>query len=80
MTFLPVLLLAQSPKNLYPLLQNGFPSRDGSIVLRYIPDPTDKLLNSAFQPAPGKCPPTPKPHFFHIIHVTLTWLSEEGAI
>ncbi|XP_035489609.2 epidermal growth factor receptor [Scophthalmus maximus] len=31
---------------------NGFPSRDGSLVLRYIPDPTDKLLDNAFQPAP----------------------------
>uniref|UniRef100_A0A8C9Z7L2 Receptor protein-tyrosine kinase n=1 Tax=Sander lucioperca TaxID=283035 RepID=A0A8C9Z7L2_SANLU len=31
---------------------NGFPSRDGSIVLRYIPDPTDKLLNNAFLPSP----------------------------
>ncbi|KAF7647147.1 hypothetical protein LDENG_00176900 [Lucifuga dentata] len=31
---------------------NGFPSRDGSLVLRYIPDPTDKLLDDAFQPAP----------------------------
>eukprot|EP00066_Takifugu_rubripes_P008880 XP_003975413.1 PREDICTED: epidermal growth factor receptor [Takifugu rubripes] len=37
-----------------PLLQstNGFPSRDGSFVHRYIPDPTDKLLDDAFQPAP----------------------------
>uniref|UniRef100_A0A3Q2ZKP9 Receptor protein-tyrosine kinase n=1 Tax=Kryptolebias marmoratus TaxID=37003 RepID=A0A3Q2ZKP9_KRYMA len=37
-----------------PLLHsgNGVPSRDGSIVLRYIPDPTDKLLDDAFQPAP----------------------------
>uniref|UniRef100_A0A7N6AFS8 Receptor protein-tyrosine kinase n=1 Tax=Anabas testudineus TaxID=64144 RepID=A0A7N6AFS8_ANATE len=37
-----------------PLLHsaNGFPSCDGSAVLRYIPDPTDKLLNDAFQPAP----------------------------
>ncbi|XP_010727531.3 epidermal growth factor receptor [Larimichthys crocea] len=33
-------------------LLNGFPSRDGSIVLRYIPDPTDKQLDEAFQPAP----------------------------
>uniref|UniRef100_A0A3Q1HB43 Receptor protein-tyrosine kinase n=1 Tax=Anabas testudineus TaxID=64144 RepID=A0A3Q1HB43_ANATE len=33
-------------------LLNGFPSCDGSAVLRYIPDPTDKLLNDAFQPAP----------------------------
>ncbi|XP_037131612.1 epidermal growth factor receptor [Syngnathus acus] len=34
-------------------LVNGLPSRDGSIVLRYIPDPTDKLLDDdAFQPAP----------------------------
>ncbi|KAK7945473.1 hypothetical protein WMY93_001201 [Mugilogobius chulae] len=31
---------------------NGFPSRDGSLVLRYIPDPTDKFLDGAFQPAP----------------------------
>ncbi|XP_030258084.1 epidermal growth factor receptor [Sparus aurata] len=33
-------------------LLNGLPSRDGSIILRYIPDPTDKLLDDAFQPAP----------------------------
>ncbi|XP_035526470.1 epidermal growth factor receptor [Morone saxatilis] len=33
-------------------LLNGLPSRDGSIVLRYIPDPTDKFLDDAFQPAP----------------------------
>ncbi|KAF1383726.1 hypothetical protein PFLUV_G00134830 [Perca fluviatilis] len=33
-------------------LLNGFPSRDGSIVLRYIPDPTDKLLDNAFLPSP----------------------------
>ncbi|XP_042284525.1 epidermal growth factor receptor [Thunnus thynnus] len=33
-------------------LLNGFPSRDGSMVLRYIPDPTDKHLEDAFQPAP----------------------------
>ncbi|XP_051944362.1 epidermal growth factor receptor isoform X2 [Hippocampus zosterae] len=33
-------------------LLNGLSSRDGSIVLRYIPDPTDKLLDDAFQPAP----------------------------
>lgn len=46
--------------NLCPLLQNGFPSRDGSVVLRYIPDPTDKLLEEAFQPAPGKYPPISK--------------------
>ncbi|XP_061549634.1 epidermal growth factor receptor [Phycodurus eques] len=32
-------------------LLNGLPSRDGSIVLRYIPDPTDKPLDDAFQPA-----------------------------
>ncbi|KAK5919700.1 hypothetical protein CgunFtcFv8_023572 [Champsocephalus gunnari] len=31
---------------------NGFPSRDGSMVLRYIPDPTDKLLDDAFLPSP----------------------------
>uniref|UniRef100_A0A668AWW5 Receptor protein-tyrosine kinase n=1 Tax=Myripristis murdjan TaxID=586833 RepID=A0A668AWW5_9TELE len=37
-----------------PLLQstNGFPGREGSMVLRYIPDPTDKILDDAFQPAP----------------------------
>uniref|UniRef100_A0A3Q2Y878 Receptor protein-tyrosine kinase n=1 Tax=Hippocampus comes TaxID=109280 RepID=A0A3Q2Y878_HIPCM len=42
-----------------PLLHstNGLSSRDGSIVLRYIPDPTDKLLDDAFQPAPGEFPP-----------------------
>ncbi|XP_068197776.1 epidermal growth factor receptor [Antennarius striatus] len=33
-------------------LMNGVPSRDGSIVLRYIPDPTDKVIDEAFQPAP----------------------------
>ncbi|MEQ2232391.1 hypothetical protein ILYODFUR_010767 [Ilyodon furcidens] len=33
-------------------LMNGVPSRDGSIVLRYIPDPTDKFLDEAFLPAP----------------------------
>lgn len=37
-------------------LQNGFPSRDGSIVLRYIPDPTENLFDDAFLPAPGECP------------------------
>ncbi|XP_076000694.1 epidermal growth factor receptor [Genypterus blacodes] len=31
---------------------NGYPSRDGSLVLRYAPDPTDKLLDDAFLPAP----------------------------
>uniref|UniRef100_G3PYZ7 Receptor protein-tyrosine kinase n=1 Tax=Gasterosteus aculeatus aculeatus TaxID=481459 RepID=G3PYZ7_GASAC len=35
---------------------NAFPSRDGSIVLRYIPDPTDKLIDEAFLPSPGKYP------------------------
>lgn len=40
-----------------PLLQKGIPSRDGSILLRYIPDPTEKLFEEAFQPAPGKYPP-----------------------
>lgn len=34
-------------------LLNGFPSRDGSMALRYIPDPTDKFLDEAFQPSPG---------------------------
>ncbi|XP_072296981.1 epidermal growth factor receptor [Eucyclogobius newberryi] len=33
-------------------LLNGLPSRDGSLVLRYIPDPTDKFLDGAFLPAP----------------------------
>ncbi|KAM9719570.1 epidermal growth factor receptor [Menidia menidia] len=33
-------------------LLNGLLSRDGSMVLRYIPDPTDKLLDNAFQPSP----------------------------
>uniref|UniRef100_A0A668A9C5 Receptor protein-tyrosine kinase n=1 Tax=Myripristis murdjan TaxID=586833 RepID=A0A668A9C5_9TELE len=33
-------------------LLNGFPGREGSMVLRYIPDPTDKILDDAFQPAP----------------------------
>uniref|UniRef100_A0A3Q3X0G2 Receptor protein-tyrosine kinase n=1 Tax=Mola mola TaxID=94237 RepID=A0A3Q3X0G2_MOLML len=42
---------------------NGFPSRDGSVILRYIPDPTDNILEDAFQPAPGKYPPLSKPLF-----------------
>lgn len=33
-------------------LPKGLPSRDGSLVLRYIPDPTDRFLDGAFQPAP----------------------------
>uniref|UniRef100_A0A1A8CPT5 receptor protein-tyrosine kinase n=1 Tax=Nothobranchius kadleci TaxID=1051664 RepID=A0A1A8CPT5_NOTKA len=33
-------------------LLNGVPSRDGSMVLRYIPDPTGNPLDDAFQPAP----------------------------
>nr|XP_019967682.1 PREDICTED: epidermal growth factor receptor [Paralichthys olivaceus] len=33
-------------------LLNGLPSRDGSLVLRYIPDPTDKLIDDAFLPSP----------------------------
>ncbi|XP_032421622.1 epidermal growth factor receptor [Xiphophorus hellerii] len=33
-------------------LMNGVPSRDGSTVLRYMPDPTDKFLDQAFLPAP----------------------------
>ncbi|CAL8345141.1 unnamed protein product [Merluccius merluccius] len=32
-------------------LMNGFPGREGSMVLRYIPDPTDKFLDQDFQPA-----------------------------
>uniref|UniRef100_A0A673BPX2 Receptor protein-tyrosine kinase n=1 Tax=Sphaeramia orbicularis TaxID=375764 RepID=A0A673BPX2_9TELE len=45
-----------------PLLHsaNGFPNRDGSMVLRYIPDPTDTFLDHAFQPAPGEYPSTSK--------------------
>uniref|UniRef100_A0A8C8J8Y8 Receptor protein-tyrosine kinase n=1 Tax=Oncorhynchus tshawytscha TaxID=74940 RepID=A0A8C8J8Y8_ONCTS len=31
---------------------NGFPVREGSMVLRYIADPTDRFLDHAFQPAP----------------------------
>ncbi|KAJ3595112.1 hypothetical protein NHX12_004417 [Muraenolepis orangiensis] len=31
---------------------NGFPGREGSMVLRYIPDPTDKFQDQDFQPAP----------------------------
>uniref|UniRef100_A0A8C7SMC7 Receptor protein-tyrosine kinase n=1 Tax=Oncorhynchus mykiss TaxID=8022 RepID=A0A8C7SMC7_ONCMY len=34
---------------------NGFPVREGSMVLRYIADPTDRFLDHAFQPAPGEC-------------------------
>uniref|UniRef100_A0A8D3DZN0 Receptor protein-tyrosine kinase n=1 Tax=Scophthalmus maximus TaxID=52904 RepID=A0A8D3DZN0_SCOMX len=44
-----------SPKTSHtPLLHSMVSStiRDGSLVLRYIPDPTDKLLDNAFQPAP----------------------------
>ncbi|KAM4605499.1 epidermal growth factor receptor [Polymixia lowei] len=33
-------------------LSNGFPDREGSLVLRYIPDPTDKFLDQAFLPVP----------------------------
>ncbi|XP_028328295.1 epidermal growth factor receptor-like [Gouania willdenowi] len=33
-------------------LMNGFPSRDGSLLLRYIPDPTDRVLEDHFLPAP----------------------------
>uniref|UniRef100_A0A669BFG7 Receptor protein-tyrosine kinase n=1 Tax=Oreochromis niloticus TaxID=8128 RepID=A0A669BFG7_ORENI len=33
--------------------------RDGSMALRYIPDPTDKFLDEAFQPAPGYINQTP---------------------
>uniref|UniRef100_A0A8C8IUX8 Receptor protein-tyrosine kinase n=1 Tax=Oncorhynchus tshawytscha TaxID=74940 RepID=A0A8C8IUX8_ONCTS len=32
--------------------ENGFPVREGSMVLRYIADPTDRFLDHAFQPAP----------------------------
>ncbi|XP_024291711.1 epidermal growth factor receptor isoform X1 [Oncorhynchus tshawytscha] len=31
---------------------NGFPVREGSMVLRYIADPTDRFLDHAFQPSP----------------------------
>uniref|UniRef100_A0A673BM84 Receptor protein-tyrosine kinase n=1 Tax=Sphaeramia orbicularis TaxID=375764 RepID=A0A673BM84_9TELE len=43
-----------------PFCTNGFPNRDGSMVLRYIPDPTDTFLDHAFQPAPGEYPSTSK--------------------
>uniref|UniRef100_A0A4W4EKZ0 Receptor protein-tyrosine kinase n=1 Tax=Electrophorus electricus TaxID=8005 RepID=A0A4W4EKZ0_ELEEL len=33
---------------------NSFPPRENSLVLRYIPDPTDQFLAGDFQPAPGK--------------------------
>lgn len=46
---------------LFVWLQNGFPSRDGSMILRYIPDPTDLSLDEAFQPAPGECFPETTP-------------------
>uniref|UniRef100_A0A8C7X7A5 Receptor protein-tyrosine kinase n=1 Tax=Oryzias sinensis TaxID=183150 RepID=A0A8C7X7A5_9TELE len=48
-------------------LLNGFPSRDGSMILRYIPDPTDLSLDEAFQPAPGECFPetTPERHYMN---------------
>ncbi|KAJ8272944.1 hypothetical protein GJAV_G00095330 [Gymnothorax javanicus] len=32
---------------------NGLPTRENSIVHRYIPDPTEKFLETDFQPAPG---------------------------
>uniref|UniRef100_A0A3B3BS16 receptor protein-tyrosine kinase n=1 Tax=Oryzias melastigma TaxID=30732 RepID=A0A3B3BS16_ORYME len=47
--------LLHSTVSLFVCLQNGFPSRDGSMILRYIPDPTDHSLDEAFQPAPGEC-------------------------
>ncbi|XP_036374455.1 epidermal growth factor receptor [Megalops cyprinoides] len=31
---------------------NGFPMRENSVILRYIPDPTERFLESDFQPAP----------------------------
>uniref|UniRef100_A0A8C2JK05 Receptor protein-tyrosine kinase n=1 Tax=Cyprinus carpio TaxID=7962 RepID=A0A8C2JK05_CYPCA len=31
---------------------NGFPGRENSLVLRYIPDPTDRFHEGDFQPAP----------------------------
>ncbi|XP_030629454.1 epidermal growth factor receptor [Chanos chanos] len=31
---------------------NGCPARENSLVLRYIPDPTDRFLDGDFQPAP----------------------------
>ena len=36
-------------------LQHALPARENSLVLRYIPDPTDRFLDGDFQPAPGKC-------------------------
>uniref|UniRef100_A0A8C2IZ74 Receptor protein-tyrosine kinase n=1 Tax=Cyprinus carpio TaxID=7962 RepID=A0A8C2IZ74_CYPCA len=33
-------------------LLNGFPGRENSIVLRYIPDPTERFHEGDFQPAP----------------------------
>ncbi len=33
--------------------QNGFPGRENSMVLRYIPDPTERFHEGDFQPAPG---------------------------
>uniref|UniRef100_A0A8C6V2U7 Receptor protein-tyrosine kinase n=1 Tax=Neogobius melanostomus TaxID=47308 RepID=A0A8C6V2U7_9GOBI len=47
--------------------QNGLPSRDGSLVLRYIPDPTDRFLDGAFQPAPV---PESDPHFHPCLRPT----------
>uniref|UniRef100_A0A671L546 Receptor protein-tyrosine kinase n=1 Tax=Sinocyclocheilus anshuiensis TaxID=1608454 RepID=A0A671L546_9TELE len=32
--------------------QNGFPGRENSLVLRYIPDPTERFHEGDFQPAP----------------------------
>ncbi|XP_016368297.1 epidermal growth factor receptor-like isoform X1 [Sinocyclocheilus rhinocerous] len=32
---------------------NGFPGRENSMVLRYIPDPTERFHEGDFQPAPG---------------------------
>ncbi|KAJ8337323.1 hypothetical protein SKAU_G00385430 [Synaphobranchus kaupii] len=31
---------------------NGFPMRENSVILRYMPDPTERFLEADFQPAP----------------------------
>uniref|UniRef100_A0A8C1R2V8 Receptor protein-tyrosine kinase n=1 Tax=Cyprinus carpio TaxID=7962 RepID=A0A8C1R2V8_CYPCA len=45
--------LNSSTGNCHSRNGNGFPGRENSIVLRYIPDPTERFHEGDFQPAPG---------------------------
>uniref|UniRef100_A0A9J7Z4G5 Receptor protein-tyrosine kinase n=1 Tax=Cyprinus carpio carpio TaxID=630221 RepID=A0A9J7Z4G5_CYPCA len=45
--------LNSSTGNCHKRNGNGFPGRENSIVLRYIPDPTERFHEGDFQPAPG---------------------------